>query len=172
MEHCNSLIEDNIIILRQGIELIEEIGNCLYANPKPPFLKNGVGGHFRHCIDFYNSFLSSIKAGRVNYALRKRSHIVEVNGSLAALEIEAIIKGLERLSLADCQKQLQVIVEDSSLDPASWSRSSVTRELQHLLSHTVHHYAIVALALRLQGFEPSEEFGVAPSTLAYWKQTA
>ena len=31
---------------------------------------------------------------------------------------------------------------------------------------------LIALALRLQGFEPSAEFGVAPSTLAYWRQTA
>jgi hypothetical protein len=48
--------------------------------------------------------------------------------------------------------------------------STVARELQFLLSHTVHHYALIALILRLQGFEPGEEFGVAPSTLAHWRR--
>ena len=171
MERRNSLIEDNIRVLRQGVEVIESAGDRLYSNPKPPLLKNGVGSHFRHCIDFYNSFLSSLGTGKINYAVRKRNPVVEISGSRATLEIEAIIKGLKRLSIADCQKQVQVTVEDSSLLLDS-SRSTVARELQHLLSHTVHHYAIIALALRLQGFEPPDEFGVAPSTLAHWKQTA
>jgi len=174
MGRPGSLIEDNVVVLRQGVETIERMGNCLYSNPRPPFMKNGVGSHFRHIIDFYNCFLSSVATGSVNYALRERNHIVEVNGPLAAVEIETIIRALERLSPADCQKQLRVMAEDSSasIGSARWGRSSVTRELQHLLSHTVHHYALIALALRLQGFAPPEEFGVAPSTLAYWKQTA
>lgn len=171
MEPLNTLIEDNINVLKQGVELIEKIGNCLYSNPKPPFLKNGVGSHFRHCIDFYNSFLSSVETGKINYVLRKRNHLVEANGSLAVLEIETIIEKLRRLSPAVLQKQVQVIAEDSG-GALGWSRSSVMRELQSLLSHTIHHYAVIALALRVQGFAPSEEFGVAPSTLAYWRQTA
>ena len=174
MDYYNSIIEDNINLLTQGIDLIEAMGNCLYSNGKPPFLKNGVGSHFRHCIDFYNSFLSSFKTGKINYAIRKRNVLVETDGSLAIFEIEAIIKGLRRLLPADLRKQVQVIVEDSSApaDSSVWGGSTVIRELQSLLSHTTHHYAIIAFALRLQGFNPSEEFGVAKSTLGYWKKSA
>jgi hypothetical protein len=50
---------------------------------------------------------------------------------------------------------------------AVWCRSSVSRELQFLLSHTVHHYALIAMTLRAAGVELDEELGVAPSTLAY-----
>jgi hypothetical protein len=57
-------------------------------------------------------------------------------------------------------------------DSVVWSYSSIGRELQFLLSHTIHHYALIALALRLQGYEPSAEFGVAPSTLQYWRKAA
>jgi hypothetical protein len=174
MDHNNTVVEDNINLLTQGIELIEDIGNCLYSNGKPPFLKNGVGSHFRHCIDFYNSFLTSLETGKINYALRKRNRLVETDGSLAIFEIESVIKGLRRLSPADLRRPVQVIVEESSgtLDSSVWSGSTVMRELQSLLSHTTHHYAIIALALRLQGFNPSEEFGVAKSTLGYWRKTA
>jgi uncharacterized damage-inducible protein DinB len=174
MERRNLLIEDNIKMLEHGIEAIESMGNSMFSNPKPPFLQNGVGSHFRHCIDFYACFLSSVETGKINYAVRKRNRLVEIDGSLAILEIEAIIEKLRRLSPADLQKRALVVGEDSStpLDQTGWSQSSLMRELQYLLSHTIHHFALIALTLRLQGFEPGKEFGVAPSTLAYWKQTA
>jgi uncharacterized damage-inducible protein DinB len=174
MERRHTIIEDNISVLRQGIELIEQMDNGLYANTKPPFMSSGVGGHFRHCIDFYNSFLSSFETGQSNYVLRRRNPLVEVNRSSAISEIEAIIEKLRQLSPADLHRPVQVIAEESSspLDASGWSSSSVLRELQSLLSHTIHHFAIIALALRLQGAEPAAEFGVAPSTLAYWRQTA
>jgi hypothetical protein len=174
MERRQPIIEDSINVLRQGIELLKQISHGLYANARPPFMNSGVGGHFRHCIDFYNSFLSSFETGRINYLIRKRNWLVEIDGRLAISEIEAIIEKLRRLSPTNLQSPVQVILEDLSgpLDAAGWSCSSVMRELQSLLSHTIHHYAIIALALRLQGFEPSAEFGVAPSTLTYWSQTA
>ncbi len=42
--------------------------------------------------------------------------------------------------------------------------STLERELAMLASHTVHHYAIVALLLRIKGVVVPETFGVAPST--------
>ncbi|UCF67889.1 MAG: DinB family protein [Acidobacteriota bacterium] len=57
------------------------------------------------------------------------------------------------------------------VDRRTWSRSSVGRELRFLLSHTVHHFAIIGLMLRMLGGEPPAAFGVAPSTLDYWKET-
>jgi hypothetical protein len=53
-----------------------------------------------------------------------------------------------------------------------WSGTSVGRELQFLVSHTVHHYAVIAAMLRPQGVEPGADFGVAPSTLVYEQGSA
>jgi len=47
-------------------------------------------------------------------------------------------------------------------------RSSISRELQALSSHTIHHFALIAVTLRLHGFEVDPEFGMSPSTLQYW----
>ena len=41
------------------------------------------------------------------------------------------------------------------------------RELLFLISHTVHHFALIAFMLRSFGIEPGDKFGVAPSTLRY-----
>jgi hypothetical protein len=45
--------------------------------------------------------------------------------------------------------------------------SSISRELQVLSSHTVHHFALIAMTLRMRGVELDSDFGMAPSTLRY-----
>ena len=52
-----------------------------------------------------------------------------------------------------------------------WTASSLDRELQSLISHTVHHYALIAMLLRVSGRQPAADFGVAPSTLRYWEES-
>ena len=46
-------------------------------------------------------------------------------------------------------------------------KKSVSRELQVLSSHTIHHFALIAMTLRLHGIEMDPDFGMAPSTLRY-----
>jgi hypothetical protein len=173
MQRCEGLVADNIAILQQGVELTSCLGP-LYSKPTACGLKSGVGGHFRHCVDFYNCFLSSVGSGRINYDLRARNELVESDPELAAFELQAIIDRLRRFSFADGHSELLVVLEGSTRthECPYWTRSSIARELQSLLSHTVHHYALIAIALRLQGIEPSAEFGVAPSTLEHWRKTA
>lgn len=173
MQCCDALVADNIAILQQGVELTSCLGP-LYSKPSACCLKNGIGGHFRHCVDFYNCFLSSAGSGRINYDQRARDERVERDPERAAFELQAIIDGLRRFSFADGQAELLVVLEGStrSDERPYWTRSSIARELQSLLSHTVHHYALIAIALRLQGIELTAEFGVAPSTLEHWRKTA
>lgn len=46
------------------------------------------------------------------------------------------------------------------------------RELQFLLSHTVHHFALIATLLERFEIGVPEDFGIAPSTLKYWQAQA
>ena len=88
-------------------------------------------------------------------------------------KIKAIIEDLSKISAAAERRELEGPVEVSTESPdvPEWSQSSVKRELQFLLSHTIHHYSLVAVALRTQGFEPGAAFGVAPSTLRHRRKT-
>ena len=45
--------------------------------------------------------------------------------------------------------------------------SSIGREMQALASHTVHHFALIAMTLQALGFHLDRDFGMAPSTLRY-----
>jgi hypothetical protein len=172
MRRAHELIEENICLLKQGIDLIERLDHSLYAGSSHPLLKYTAGGHFRHCIDFYNCFLSSVAAGRIDYDRRARDEIVEIDRAFAVAEMEEIIRRLAQLRGIDSGEEVEVVLESAPGGEVQPGRSSVGRELQFLLSHTLHHYALVAIALRLQSFSPAEEFGVSPSTLRHWRQAA
>ena len=83
-----------------------------------------------------------------------------------------MVRRLETLVPGAARRELLIKSDAVGESAAStvWARSTVERELQVLLSHTVHHYALIAVALRLHGLEVDPEFGVAPSTLRYWQE--
>jgi uncharacterized damage-inducible protein DinB len=170
----SKLIADNLAALQQAVDLLERLDDARFGQPNVTLALSSVGSHLRHCLDFYQSFLMGLATGRVNYDLRARDERVEKSRLFAAAKIKALIEGLSRLPAAAERRELEVLLEGSAepAEAAEWSRSSVQRELQFLLSHTIHHYSIVAVALRAQGFEPGASFGIAPSTLRYWRQTA
>lgn len=164
------LLKDNIEALKQGIELIARLDDLLYTRPDIELSLSGAGAHFRHCIDFYHSFLAGVGSGRINYDLRDRDERIEQNRLIAIARLTAIIEDLSRAPVIEDGGTIETLLEGSS--DSDWSISSPKRELQFLLSHTIHHYALIALALRSQGFDPGAEFGVAPSTLRHWRRTA
>jgi hypothetical protein len=164
------MTSNNIHLLEQGLSLLTVIDDQLYTCAPNGIAKAGVGGHLRHCLDFYDSFLRGLGERRIDYDLRERNELIEKDRTTAAAKLETTIQQLRNLQMADGQQLLLVKLEgEQAQDSLAWSHSSVSRELQFLLSHTVHHYALIALLLRVQGFELSPEFGVAPSTLKHWQ---
>jgi len=170
----NSLIRENIEILKQGLDLLRDLDDGIYPQVRHPFSQYGIGSHFRHCLDFYYSFLKGVEDGRVDYDDRERDERIEKDRRAAISKFEATIERLEGLPGLDDRMPLMVRLEDAGeqQDPSSWSCSSVMRELQSLVSHTVHHYALIAVMLQLNGFETAADFGVAPSTLKQWRPAA
>jgi uncharacterized damage-inducible protein DinB len=164
------LIDDNIGTLKQGIDLIARLDDHLYTQPNRELSLSGVGAHFRHCIDFYLSFLNGVESRRINYDLRERDERLEKSRLFAIAKLHALIADLSRVSPLEGASVVQALLEGAS--DSDWSVSSLKRELQFLLSHTIHHYALIALTLRSYGFDPGAEFGVAPSTLTHWRKTA
>jgi uncharacterized damage-inducible protein DinB len=162
----NRLVIECVAVLQQGAALLEKLDDALYREPRGLPARSGVGVHFRHCLEFYDNFLAGVAEGRVDYQRRERDPQTETDRDFALTKIAATIDALENLAVTDGAALLLVRVEDAAAD--AWCHSSVGRELQALLSHTIHHYALIALMLRLNGIEPEPSFGVAPSTLAYW----
>ena len=59
---------------------------------------------------------------------------------------------------------------DCGGDEIEWQPSTTGRELQFLVSHTVHHFAMIGGICRALEVEMEENFGVAPSTLRHRAQ--
>lgn len=171
MHYANSnpsteiLIAENIKGLREAQKMLEGMEDRLYTKVDAPTFTSSVGAQLRHCLDFYQCFLTGVKNGKVDYDLRERDERTERSRAHALERITEMTELLWKLSLAEEPATLWV-----KQDSPYWSTSSLRRELQFLLSHLVHHQALVAVMLRLQGFVPNEEIGVAPATLAYRKE--
>jgi hypothetical protein len=168
-----ALTGECVRVLEQCAALLERLDAGLYADAGGAPAQSGAGGHVRHCLDFFNSFLEGLAAGRVDYDRRERDPLVERDPATASARLRFAAEELRAHEGADPDRPLLVKLEGADAeDETAWRRSSVGRELQFLSSHAVHHYALVALLLRLRGFEPGEEFGVAPSTLRHWRGRA
>ena len=109
--------------------------------------------------------MQGLETGLIDYDRRARDVRIERDRYYAQNRIAATMAAMQGL-----MPDLSATVLQARQDSPHWAVTSLERELQFLLSHTVHHYALIALLLRAQGIEPGKEFGVAPSTLEYWRE--
>jgi uncharacterized damage-inducible protein DinB len=158
------MIGELVEVLQQGRDLLKQIDDNIFLCTIPPMFNYGIGSHIRHCLDFYSCFLHGLETGYIDYDSRGRDERIEKDHARAIQKIDVIIKQMSELVIANEQMSVSVRLEDATNDH-QWSYSSIARELQSLKSHTIHHYALIAVLLRLQGIEPGEEFGVSTSTL-------
>ncbi len=160
-------------VLQQGVDLLEAIDDRTYSPGNADAFHDGgsVGGHFRHCLEFINCFLEgAASVGWVDYNLRKRDRLIETQREHAIAEYLRTIAALTNVNLPESKAALSVKPEEIARDEDLWCASSVARELEFLHSHTIHHFALIAFKLRMRGIVVSDEFGVAPSTLSFWRQ--
>lgn len=162
------LLNHNLRFLRQAADLLDTIPDDAYTLARPPVFRSGIGAHLRHCLDHYQSFLTGLASGRIDYDARNRDRTTEQSSEAAAGVIAAIIARLNTLTSADLARPVQSKVDCGGEDlDAMWTDSTAPRELQFLISHTVHHYALIGMILRLQDLDVPADFGIAPSTLRH-----
>ena len=159
----------NIEWLRQMLRLLPEMNDDVFATSPRNLAPLKVSSHLRHVIEFYECFLDGLERAHIDYDARRRDESIESSRAAAARRISLVIERLESEPPLWNDGFLFVKAEDADSmklqDP--FLLSSVGRELGVLSSHTVHHFALIAIALRAHGIEPGAEFGVAPSTLRF-----
>lgn len=164
------LIADNIELLLQIEDLIEPLDDRSFVESPVGLLHSGIGSHIRHCLDFYDCFLRGIGEGLIDYDHRDRDLACERDRK-AALERMALTAAMLReLAGIDLERSCRVILEGCNRREEAPSRSTLRRELQFLVSHTVHHCALVAVILNWQGRKVPRDFGVAPSSITHWAE--
>lgn len=151
--------------IERGIAVIARIDDEAYR--KSTTRSASVGAQFRHNLDFVNGFLGGVGAGRIDYNDRERDPIVESDRGYAIGRFRNAVGSVSRLRGMELRKIVRV---RSETDANVWHLSSVARELEFVLSHTIHHHGLIAEKLAASGGPDVPHFGVAPSTLEFWKK--
>jgi len=165
----SALIATNIRWLRQALRLLERIDERVYSTTAPGFPPHRAGAHLRHVLEFYQCFLDGMESSHIDYDGRRRDEAIERCRQTAALRIQSIIHALETCAELRQERIVWVRMEDAADSGVrdNFMESSLSRELQVLSSHTVHHFALIALTLRAHGEPMDPDFGMAPSTLRH-----
>jgi hypothetical protein len=155
-------------LLEQAVRLLGRLDDHTYATGGAGPGVSPVGMHMRHVLDHYRALLDGLAPGVVDYEARHRDAPVERDRSLALGMTREILRQMEGVDAGQADRPLRINLQSmvEAEAGADWSQSTVKRELQFLVSHTVHHFALIRTLLRGTEFEPEEPFGVAPSTVA------
>ncbi|MBM3728222.1 MAG: hypothetical protein FJW40_22700 [Acidobacteria bacterium] len=156
------LFETNINWLHQAISVIKDLDDAAYTAHR-------TGSHFRHIIDLYDCFLDGAVSGHIDYDARARDESI-ARYSRVALDKLQSLAGRMAAHESLCRDHVVFVrMEDADAldleDP--FLMSTIGRELQALSSHTVHHFALIAMNLRHLGIRVPPNFGAAPSTLRH-----
>jgi hypothetical protein len=163
----SALIATNIRWLRQALRLLEGLDDSVYSSTAHGFAPYRVGAHLRHILEFYQCFLDGLDGSHIDYDSRPRDESIERSRHTASIAIGSIIHALG--ARGEQERIIWVRMEDAEASGVgnSFMVSSVSRELQVLSSHTVHHFALIAMTLRALGVQIDPDFGMAPSTIRY-----
>jgi hypothetical protein len=160
----HATVQPLLDLLHQMRTMVERLDEVEYAMPAAGRTNGGIGGHVRHCLDHVSALLAATRTGLCAYDRRQRRTDVETSRIAGVDAITDAMIGV--LSLDTGTLESEIFVE-TQLDPSGAmvvTRSSVCREVAFLVSHTIHHNAIVAQMLRARGLEVAPRFGLAPAT--------
>jgi hypothetical protein len=162
----NTLIDANVACLEQGIELLRVLPASIYSRHCPEVFNSSIGGHLRHNLDHYLAFVAGEPVAEIDYDDRDRDVSVEGDHLEAVRVMEHLVGQMEKLREVDLGRPLKIRMDDGG--DSCWSETTLRRELQFLLSHTIHHYALVVSIATRYGFDQFPDgFGIAPSTTHY-----
>ncbi len=166
------LVEDNVSLIDQGVRLLDGLPPEVFTARSTATLGASIGGHLRHNLDHYACFVRGLAQARIDYDDRERAPDIETQPSAASTALRRAAAALRALPPALLDQGVEVRMDTGESEERPWTRSTVRRELQFLLSHTVHHYALIAMICHMHGRPVDADFGVAPSTLKYRRRAA
>lgn len=120
-----------------------------------------IGGHTRHIIELIRCLTSVYEEGVIDYHNRQRNLELENNKQAALEQLEE-----ERKNLVRGDKVLQLRLETGIAGEII--STTFFRELVYHTEHTIHHMALIKVALHEQQLQlTGENFGMAYSTIQY-----
>ncbi len=154
--------------LGQLVDLLRQADGDQYARRPVTHFNCSLGEQVRHVLDHVACFICGLDSGRLDYDHRERGTEIERDRVAAIAEIERLDGRLQALGDRCVDEPCAFIIHPPEMDaPPVSAPSSLGRELSFVLSHTIHHLAIISAMCVELGLAVPKQVGYAPSTLAH-----
>lgn len=148
------------------IQLLNQLKDEEYTQKHFELSEATIGQHTRHIIELYQCLFNSYEIGIVNYDLRERNKVIENQTCEAIKAIENLLQKVEKANK-------QIIIEQGTSTEKFQIESNYNRELLYNLEHSIHHQALIKVALfKFPHIAIDKDFGVARSTIEFRLQCA
>jgi len=155
------------VLLQELVELVNGLDDSQYVQRPVGNVSSSIGSHLRHSLDHVKHLIDCLETGELDYDARERGTAVESDRAAAIEQIQQLktrMRGVDALVI-DRPIRLRTLL--SSDGPALVMTSSFGREVAYVVSHTIHHNALIAAMVKTLDGRLPEQFGYAPSTLRY-----
>ncbi len=157
-------------VLSQLEALLNRLPDRDYCAAPVGVFSSSIGGHLRHCLDHVGALLGAVDSGFLDYDQRERGTPVETDRSAAIERLMHLKRAIQRIAELPLTQELESRLVITGDGQAVHVRSTFGREAVFVLSHTIHHNALISALLKSLGHTVPERFGYAPATLAYLSQ--
>ena len=156
-----------MVVIDHALKLLGLIKSDQLKGPMSLMGGSTIGQQFRHIIEFYLILITALDTKLVCFDKRTRKPVMENDPDLIK-EIFYQLKDI--LKKLNSDKKLQMEYGNSYSDNRYCEEkinTTLMRELHFVLEHSIHHLAIIKMALRsiCPDINIDIEIGVAPSTL-------
>ncbi|MBK7311918.1 MAG: DinB family protein [Sphingobacteriaceae bacterium] len=149
-------------------DLLKGLSQEQYSRKLEIMTDASIGQHVRHILEFYQCLFKGEENKEVNYDARQRDLKLETDIHFTTKTIDNIVNALLEVksdfpvtfiadySTSEGQKPVQI-------------QSSFYRELAYNLEHSVHHQALIKVAITEMQLTAlvKDTFGYAPSTIRH-----
>jgi hypothetical protein len=156
-------------IFDQLCAVLLKLTNEQYSLQNKVILNATIGQHVRHIIELFQCLDKGYKTGIVNYEKRERNIALESDRILAVEKLSFISNSIVRSDkVLLLEANYSEHTENTSFVPTNY-----WREIIYNLEHTVHHMALIRVALnQFVDLAVPQEFGVAASTIKHQRKCA
>lgn len=158
------------MIIQQLSEQLAVLKNLLVALNEEQFVQRisflnnaTIGAHTRHIIELIQCLTNGYEKGEVDYINRERNLTIEQSITVAIHELNALLNLIQHKD-----RKMILLAENLVNENIIRVSTSYFREIEYNKEHTIHHLALIRVALREMDLKiVNDSFGVAHSTLKY-----
>ncbi|GJM13589.1 MAG: hypothetical protein DHS20C12_19920 [Pseudohongiella sp.] len=172
-EQSSESLPSKALLLGGCVNCIDQCNHILGIVSQADYIddargSSSIGTHIRHILDRFHCFFLGLPEASIDYDSRKRDPEIEQSIEAALYALESVTKRVERLQQLPFLNE-SIAVRESALatHPAVEISSTLEREILGLITHSIHHLAIIGLLAKSLGHQVDCDFGKAPSTIAY-----